>query len=218
MTTNDTVIADPGSLAPSPRFRAPTVSIWPSSRLKSRTGTCRKLVIGIPQTFRACRENTSGVEQHRKLPHSRVFALCGRTPQASLAQTSNMPSFDRDRRSSRWGCSATQPLDNFYHDISPGDINNFHVKRKASPLLAPQRVRSHDPALWQHLLHQTAQAETARTKRPRPDNINPYLRRGSLPVSAAVRADKDAAAVKHVTLPEIPHLPHIKKLGISNGK
>ena len=126
-----------------------------------------------------------------------------------------MPSFDQ--KSSRWGCSATQPLDTFYHDIVPGDVSNYHLKRKASPLLAPHRALSHDPALWHKLLHQ---AQSGSTKRPRADNINPYLRRASLSTTPDVRAKQPTPKEKHVTLPDILvplHHRAIQKKGISNG-
>ena len=122
-----------------------------------------------------------------------------------------MPS--NDRRSSRWCCKArAHSLASFHQDIVPSDVSRFHLRRKASPLLAPtdDAELRHDRALLHHILKD--QQSTHR----KPHVLKVHRHDGELLGNIERTQQNEAAAV---TLPQIagPGGQAQRHKGISNG-
>ena len=119
-----------------------------------------------------------------------------------------------DRRSSRWCCKArAHALGHFHEDIVPSDVNKFHMKRRASPLLAPSsdaRPRHDRAFLHQILKDQNSKSEGAEGLKAHRKSHN-----AALDEFSHVRpVDGQLVKLPHLSLPAERAVKH---KGISNG-
>lgn len=122
-----------------------------------------------------------------------------------------MPS--QDRRSSRWCCKDRgRSLASFHQDIVPSDVSRFHLRRRASPLLAPTNDAEsrHDRALLHHIL------KDQQSKHLKPHVLNVEQHEGELLGDIERTQHSETALVK---LPQIaaPGVHAERHKGISNG-
>ncbi|KAL0042382.1 hypothetical protein WJX77_010805 [Trebouxia sp. C0004] len=120
-----------------------------------------------------------------------------------------------DRRSSRRCCKArAHALGSFHDDIVPGDVNNFYLKRRASPLLAPETDAGprHDRAL----LHQIFKDQQSRSQRA--EVLQVHRKSGNVTAASDNPDPTWPDNFQSVMLPEIsaPLVQASKHKGISN--
>ena len=121
-----------------------------------------------------------------------------------------MPS--QDRLSSRWCCKArAHSLASFHQDIVPSDVSRFHLRRRASPVLAPRddAESRHDRVLLHHILKD----QQSKHRQPHVLNVHQH---GEFLGDIERTQESEAASVE---LPQIaePGGQAGRHKGISNG-
>ena len=119
----------------------------------------------------------------------------------------------QERRSSRWCCRArAHALAQFQHDIVPGDVTKFQLRKRASPLLAPNDEAGprHDRALLHHIL------KDQQRKHAQPDmlSVDHCADRSAQAETRSYAAEASSVRLPHIIPTEGQAEKH---KGLSNG-